>query len=45
MDKYIKEFQIPYYDTDKNGVVYPGSLLTYIKNVTEIERIWMEREY
>lgn len=30
MQKYIKEFFIPYYDTDKNGVVYPASLLTYM---------------
>lgn len=30
MQKYIKEFQIPYYDTDKNGIVYPASLLTYM---------------
>lgn len=30
MSKYSKEFVIPYYDTDKNGYVFPTSLLTYM---------------
>lgn len=34
MKKYIKEFQIPYYDSDKNGVAYPASLLTYMEETS-----------
>lgn len=30
MTRYRKEFDIPYYDSDKNGYVHPVSLLTYM---------------
>ena len=34
MRKYIKEFTVPYYDSDKNGTAYPASLLAYMEETS-----------